>query len=122
MNDKVTNRPQRHDPFNNKAAEKALWYIRDNAANAGIAKATSIYMEEYRKVVKSNCMKLSAGKSIAAQEVDAYSHPDYIAHLAVMRTAIEESELFRWKMVAAQATIESWRTHQANIRREQALG
>lgn len=122
MVDQVTDRPQKADPFSNKEAEKALWFIRDNAAHAAIAKANSIYMEEYRKTIKAKCMRSSTSKSIAAQEVDAYSHPDYIAHLEVMRAAIEEFELYRWKMVAAQATIEAWRTHQANIRREQALG
>lgn len=120
--DKVTNRPQKEDAFSNRAAEKALWYIRDNAANAAVAKANMIYMEEFRKTVKAQCMKLSTSKSMAAQEADAYAHPNYVAHLEVMRTAIEASETHRWKMVAAQATIEAWRTHQANTRREQALG
>jgi len=38
-----------------------------------------------------------------------------------MRTAIELDEVHRWKMVAAQATIEAWRTHQANRRGEQKM-
>ena len=112
----------REHAFSTPMAEKALDYIRLEAANAAIARAKRIYMEEYRKTVKANCMALSAEKALAAQERDAYAHPDYVAHLGVMQTAIEADELHRWKMIAAQATIEAWRTHQANQRREQALG
>lgn len=122
MNDTPTNIPQKEDAFSTKMAEKALDFIREQAPHAAIAKANRVYMEEFRKTVKANCMASSDEKALAAQERDAYAHADYQAHLKVMQSAIEEDELYRWKMVAAQATIEAWRTHQANIRREQALG
>lgn len=102
--------------------ERALDYLRDQGAVSAQKKANRIFMEEYRKVVKANGMKQHLDKPLAAQEREAYSHPDYLAHLRVMETAIEEDEAARWMMIAAQAKIEAWRTQQANRRGEAKIG
>ena len=104
------------DNFSDEAAQKALDFLHFQAGEAAISRANRIYMEEFRKTVKANCMAASQEKALAAQERDAYASPEYIAHLEAMRAAIELDEVHRWKMVAAQATIEAWRTHQANHR------
>jgi hypothetical protein len=109
------------DHFCDEAAQKALDFLRFQAAEAALSRANRIYMEEFRKTVKANCMAVSSEKAITAQERDAYANPAYIAHLEAMRAAIELDEIHRWKMVAAQATIEAWRTHQANRRGEQKM-
>lgn len=106
------------DHFSDEAAQKALDFLRFQASHAAVSRANRIYMEEFRKTVKANCMAESDEKALAAQERDAYANPKYLAHLEAMRTAIELDEVHRWKMVAAQATIEAWRTHQANRRGE----
>jgi hypothetical protein len=104
------------DNFSDEAAQKALNFLQFQAGEAAISRANRIYMEEFRKTIKANCMAASQEKALAAQERDAYASPEYIAHLEAMRAAIELDEVHRWKMVAAQATIEAWRTHQANHR------
>lgn len=98
------------------AVEKAFDRLRFGARKAAQAKANRLYMIEYRKVVKSICMAKNLGQPLAAQERDAYSDPEYIKHLDAMRAAIEADEQAHWEMVAAEATIEAWRTESANQR------
>lgn len=99
-------------------AEEAVEFLRRNAKAAAQAKAERIYMEEFRKTVKSTLMNDLIGESIGAQERYAYSHAKYAAHLDAMRTAVENDEEKRWLMVAAQARIEAWRSMNANARAE----
>ena len=98
--------------------EKAVEYLRENARRAGQAKANRIYMEEYRKVVKSQIMRERDNSALGAQERDAYSDSRYIEHLKALEAAIEKDEYNRWMMTAAEAKIEAWRTQQANARAE----
>lgn len=102
--------------------QKALDFLRFKAPDAAKAKAERIYMEEYRKTVKASAMKQYLSMPVSAQEREAYSSKEYVAHLEVMKIAIENDELFRWKMVAAQAVIEAWRTSSANERGQSKIG
>lgn len=100
---------------------RALDYIRDNAPAYAKAKSDRVYLEEFRKTKKALLMRaaeLEGHKTAAAQEREAYAHPDYIAVLAGLQAAVEQEETFRWHMVAAQARIECWRTIEANRRVE----
>jgi hypothetical protein len=103
-------------------AENALEYLRTNAAKAAKAKAERVYLEEYRKTIKANIMSQHLDKPVAHQEREAYSSKEYVGHLEAMRTAIAEDEFNRWGMVAASATLDAWRTQQANKRGEAKLG
>lgn len=103
-------------------AENALEYLRVNAARAARAKAERVYLEEYRKTVKSNIMQQHLEKPLAAQEREAYASKEYTQHLEALKVAIEADEYNRWGMVAAQATLDAWRTEQANRRGEQKIG
>jgi len=96
--------------------EKALDWLVKNATPAAQARANRQYMEEFRKVIKSQLMKGCGEESAAAQEREAYAHPDYAKHLNALRTAVEMDERFRWLTVAAEAKIEVWRSEQANAR------
>lgn len=80
------------------------------------AKANRIYLEEYRKSLKAILMQRHQGMPIAAQEREAYAHQEYLDHLKAMQIAVQEEELLRWRMVAAQARIEVWRSQNANNR------
>ena len=82
------------------------------------AKAERIYMEEYRKSLKAILQKQSLSDALGAQERDAYAHPDYIAHIKALKTAIENEEAFRWMLIAAQAKIEIFRTMEASNRNQ----
>jgi hypothetical protein len=102
--------------------EVALNRLRFGASKAAQAKATRIYMEEYRKTVKANVMQNYLDLPLTAQEREAYRSAEYSAHLDAMRAAIEEDETCRWQMIAAQAVIEAWRTSSANQRGELKVG
>jgi hypothetical protein len=100
---------------------KALDYLRDNAPGYARAKAERVYLEEFRKSKKALLMRDAeeAGhKSAAAQEREAYAHPEYMQLLEGLREAVEAEECFRWRMVAAQARIETWRTLESSRRYE----
>ena len=80
------------------------------------AKSERVYLEKYRDSLKAILMKASGQKTSAAQEVEAYADQAYIAHLGALRTAVEQEELLKWRMVASEAAVEIWRTQSANDR------
>jgi len=97
---------------------KAIDYILANGKKFAKAKAERTYIEEYRKSLKAILMGRSLESAVNAQERDAYSHPDYIALLGGLREAVEIEEKLKWNLIAAQASVEVWRTQQANNRAE----
>lgn len=97
---------------------KAVDYIIANAKKFAKAKAERIYLEEYRKSLKSILMKRSLEESLGAQEREAYAHEEYKQLLHGLREAIEIEEKLRWDLIAAQARVEIWRSEQANLRTE----
>jgi tRNA A37 N6-isopentenylltransferase MiaA len=105
-----------------KQAQEAFHYLHDEAAKAGKARAQRIYMEEYRKTVKANEMQKHVKESVGAQEREAYASENYKQHLLAMRDAIETDETHRWRLVGAQATLDAWRTQNANKRAESKIG
>lgn len=102
--------------------EKALGQLRFKAGDAAKARADRIYMEAYCKTVKANIMQKHLELPVSAQEREAYGSAEYKEQLSAMREAIERDELHRWKMIAAQAVIEAWRTKSANQRGESKIG
>ena len=102
-------------------AEKALHYLRTNAPKAAQAKAERVYMEEFRKTVKSTVMRDHLDKPVTAQEREAYASEQYQTHLEAIKEAIQADEFNRWGMVAASATLDAWRTFNANQRGEKKM-
>jgi len=100
---------------------KCLDFIRDKAPEYAQAKAARVYLEQFRKTQKALGMRAaeSAGhKSAVIQEREAYADPSYISILEGLREAVEAEEALRWRLVAAQAKIEAWRSLSANARAE----
>lgn len=100
---------------------RCLDFLRDNAAAYATAKANRAYLEEYRKTLKAQLMiesEQAGAKSSATQERDAYAHEKYKQHLLGLEDAIKIEEELRWKLVAAQAKIEAWRTIESSRRYE----
>ena len=97
---------------------RAFDFIRKNAKAYAFAKAHRMYVEEYRKSLKAILMKRSPESTVNAQERDAYSNDEYRAHLQAIFEAVMDEETYRWKMVAAQAEIEIWRSQEASSRME----
>ena len=95
---------------------KAVEYILRNAKAHAKAKAERNYLEEYRKSLKAMLMKQCLETAIGAQEREAYAHEEYQQHLMAIREAVQKEEFLRWKMVAAEAMIEVWRSQEATKR------
>ena len=96
--------------------QKAVDWLRDNAEACAKARATRIYLEEYRKSIKALLMSKYQDLSVSAQEREALAHPKYIAHLEELKKAVFNDENMRALRTGAEAKIEAWRTKQANIR------
>ena len=99
----------------------AIDEIIEHSGKFAAAKADRVFIEEFRKSKKALLMKESKATSSVAQERDAYAHPEYLALLYGLKSAIEQEELLKWKLVASEARIEVWRTIQANNRNQDRL-
>lgn len=98
---------------------KAIDYIIANAPKYAKAKSERIYLEEFRKTKKALLMKVAMEmgyESAAAQEREAYAHPEYQELLKGLAIAIEEEETLKWLLAAATIKGEIWRTESANER------
>jgi hypothetical protein len=96
--------------------QSAVDYMLKAAPEYAKAKAERVYLEEFRKSKKALLMQEHSTKPIGAQEREAYAHPEYIGLLAALRVAVESEETARWKLVAAQARVEVWRSQEASAR------
>lgn len=97
---------------------KAIQYIIDTAPLFAQAKANRVYLEEARKSIKAKLMNQSPETVLGKQESWAYSHPDYLELLEGLKVAVEQEENYRWMLIAAQARIDTWKTHQFSQRAE----
>lgn len=95
---------------------KAVDFLLANAGKYAQAKASRIYIEEYRKSKKALLMGECQEKAVNAREQYAYSHPEYISLLEGLKAAVEVEESLRWAQIAAQLRVEIWRSEQASNR------
>jgi hypothetical protein len=95
---------------------KAVEFIYEQSAVFAKAKAERTYIENYLRSAKSRLMMESNASSIAAKEMEAYATDDYIKLLEGLKEAVEIEETLRWKLTAAQARIEIWRSQEATNR------
>jgi len=100
-----------------KDVEKALEHMRSQAATLAKAKADRIYLEQFRKSKKAILYTQCETGTIEARNSYAYAHPEYLEVLDGLRAAVEAEETLKWKMTAAEAYVQVWRTQQANNRR-----
>lgn len=98
---------------------KAIDYMIDNAPKFAAAKADRIHLEEFRKSKKALLMAESEAQAVNAREQYAYAHPEYLALLEALKTAVEVEETLKWHMVAAQARIDVWRSQEASNRAQE---
>lgn len=95
---------------------KAVQFIYEQSAIFAQAKADRTYIENYLRSAKSRLMLESTAPSIAAKEMEAYATDDYVKLLEGLKEAVEVEETLRWKLIAAQARIEIWRSQEATNR------
>lgn len=101
--------------------DTALDIIHDRDGVAAQAMANRKHLEEYRKSLKAIVMSEYQLESLGAQERRAYSDQRYLDHLEVLKEAIKEDEKRRYLREGAAATIEIWRSQQANERKGQIV-
>lgn len=106
--------------MSDEAAQKAIDFIRDNAPKYANAKAERVYIENYLKSKKAILMA-DEGGTLGAKEAYALSHPDYIALLGGLRTAVEEEEKLKYLIEGAKLRFEHWRVECYNNRVEAKL-
>jgi hypothetical protein len=97
---------------------EAVDYILVHGKRFAKARAERTYIEEYRKSLKAILMKRSGEKVIAAQERDAYAHPEYTQLLDGLREAVEVEEKLRWDLIGAQARVEIYKVQEYTKRQE----
>lgn len=94
----------------------AVDYIIKMAPQFAKAKAERIYAEEFRKSKKALLMAQCDAPAANAREQYAYAHPEYVALLRGLQAAVEVEEELRWRLIAAQARVETWRSQEASNR------
>ena len=99
-----------------ESIDRLLDWLRDQAPVAAQARANRVYVEEFRKSLKATIMAEHKNRPIGVQEREAYADARYVAHLAVIREAVEADEKMRWLMTAADARLRAWQTVEANER------
>jgi len=98
---------------------KVVEFLLKNAGKYAKAKSERIYLDEFRRSKRALLMQdaeLHGYETSAAQERQAYSHPEYIKILEGLKIAVETEEKLRWQMVAAQLKISIFQTESANNR------
>lgn len=101
--------------------ERALAFIRDKAKDKGRAKASRVYLEQFRKSKKA-LLKIEARKNGVRTDCEAedyaYAHPEYIQLLEALEIATEEEEKLANQIRAAELKISIWQTKSADARAE----
>lgn len=100
--------------------QEILDELEDAGEQHAKTKARLRHLEEGRKILKAQLMKLGQVTmgltAVQAREQFAYSYPTYVDHVAAMVLAVENEALmfYRWKR--AEIRYEVWRTLSADSR------
>tara|TARA_R110000868_G_scaffold250896_2_gene507641 strand:+ start:1306 stop:1683 length:378 start_codon:yes stop_codon:yes gene_type:complete len=98
------------------AVEKALEFLRDNAADIGKARARLIRSGHMVKHVEALLTLASVQKSVEAKKCDAKTDARWLEAVTEEAEAAGEFEKMRALREAASAKIEAWRSESANFR------
>lgn len=96
--------------------ERALDYLRDNAAAIGEARKKAVLAERMVRHVKALEMKKCSELPVSAQEREAYSSEAYKQAALEEAEAAGEWEVMKSLREAAAMKIEAWRTISSTIR------
>ena len=97
-------------------AAKAVEFLIDSAAEYGAARADAVRAEAMLRHIKALAMRLSDEKSAAGQERDAYASSSYESAIHELFEATKAAETLKAQRESAMATIEWWRSANANQR------
>jgi hypothetical protein len=99
-------------------AERSVDWLRDNARAIGQARAERMYLEQWVKSVRAECMQKHRDLPVNAQEREALTDTKYLAALQAFKEAVANDEHMRFLAVAAEAKLECWRTQESTRRAE----
>jgi hypothetical protein len=105
----------------NQQIEQRLAELRETSRQFAKAKSEMEYLEHFRKSKHALLMREAEKlgfKTAAAQEREAYAHPEYQQLLEGLKIATELSERSRWELEIARMGIDLWRTKESSIRAE----
>lgn len=97
-------------------AQEAVDFLTSTAEGIGVARAHTIYMEGWLKIVKARLMGESNEKSAAAQERWAIAHPKFEEAVDAQKEANANFETLRFRREAATAVLSAFQTMSANQR------
>ena len=103
--------------IDDRSAERAREWMRDNAQPHAQAIADKLHLEDFKKVKFSVLFQQSPEDTVAAKEAWAYAHTEYRELLDGLKVAREKEIALRHKYTAAEATIAVWQTISANNRK-----
>lgn len=107
---------ERRDPMGDQAAEAALRFLLDNAETAGVAKAQVVYLENFRKSTLARLRRAAPERTADGRDSWARAHPEYLEVINAQMEAVAAHETLFWKRIQAEATLDAWRTRNANNR------
>lgn len=105
-----------HQLVSDADVEKALDWLRDNAAAIGQAKREAVKAEHMLKHHRAVAMKLSGESAVSAQEREAFASRAYAEAIESAAEAAGRYEEMRALREAAALKIETWRSASANYR------
>ncbi len=99
-------------------AEDALEFMHDNCVKLAEARAQKEQMKEFKKIESSRLFLEAPKGSVADRQAWALSHESYKNLVNGEKVAIRRAYELSMRFKAAEATLEVWRTMQANARIE----
>jgi hypothetical protein len=91
-------------------------FIFEKAPEYAKAKAVLADLENAKSSIKADLMKASNENTIAAQEREAYSSPQYKQHCKAIGIATHEVEMLKLHIKCAELRWETWRSQEASNR------
>ena len=97
--------------------ESRIEEIREKVAKYAIAKSDVVHLDHGRKILLSTLMKQhlknDQGKelSVNAQEREARSDPEYLAHIDKLKEAHYHEVIYRWELKLVEMKFERWKTN-----------
>jgi hypothetical protein len=101
----------------NNELEAKMQEIRNIVEKYAIAKSDVVHLDHGRKILLSTLMKQhiknDQGKelSVNAQEREARSDPEYLAHIDKLKEAHYQEVIYRWELKLVEMKFERWKTN-----------
>ena len=100
---------------------EALQFMHDNCEQLAEAKAQKEQLKEFKKIEAARLFLLAPKGSVADRQAHALTQGSYLIVIDGEKEAIRKEHLLAMQFKTMEATIEVWRTMQANARTESRI-